>query len=181
VCARSPEGQLYPGLHQKKHVQQVEEGGCAPLLRSGETPPGVLHTALEPSAQERHGVVGAGAEEGHKNYPGLERVSYGDRLRELGLLSLEKSRLRGDIFATFQYLKGACKKDGDRVFSRACCDRSRSNGFRLKKARFKLDIRKKFFTTRVVKHWNMLPREVVYVLSLETFKARLDGALSNLI
>ncbi|KFP12060.1 hypothetical protein Z169_01579, partial [Egretta garzetta] len=47
--------------------------------------------------------------------------------------------------------------------------------------RFRLNIRKKFFTMRVVKHWNRLPREVVEAPSLETFKARLDGALSNLI
>jgi len=67
ICARSPEGQTCPGPHQKQHGQQVEGGYSAPLLCSGETPPGVLRPALEPSAQEGHGVVGAGPEEGHKN------------------------------------------------------------------------------------------------------------------
>ena len=57
----------------------------------------------------------------------------------------------------FQYLKGAYKKDGDKLFSRACCNRTRGNGFKLKEGRFRLDIRKKFFTMRVVKHWNGLP------------------------
>ncbi|KFW65879.1 hypothetical protein AS28_11651, partial [Pygoscelis adeliae] len=55
------------------------------------------------------------------------------------------------------------------------------NGFKLKMGRFRLDIREKFFTMRVVKDWNRLPREAVDAQSLETFKVRLDGALSNLI
>ncbi|KFR04271.1 hypothetical protein Y956_07642, partial [Nipponia nippon] len=55
------------------------------------------------------------------------------------------------------------------------------NGYKLKEGRFRLDIRKKFFTMRVVRHWNRLPREVVDAPSLEMFKARLDGALSNLV
>ncbi|KFQ95992.1 hypothetical protein Y956_08706, partial [Nipponia nippon] len=55
------------------------------------------------------------------------------------------------------------------------------NGFKLKEGRFRLDVRRKFFTLRVVKHWHRLPREAVAAPSLETFKARLDGALSNLI
>jgi len=81
----------------------------------------------------------------------------------------------------FQCLKGACKKDGDRLFSTACCDRTRGNGFKQKEGRFRLDIRKKLFTVRVVTHWNRLPREVVDAPCLETFTVRWDGAQSNLI
>ncbi|KAK4831186.1 hypothetical protein QYF61_015918 [Mycteria americana] len=112
---------------------------------------------------------------------GLEHLPYEDRLRELGLFSLEKRRHWGDIFAAFQYLKGAYRKDGEGLFITECSDRTRVNGFKLKEGRFTLDIRKKFFTMRVVRHWNRFPREVVDVTSLEAFKARLDEALSNLI
>ena len=112
---------------------------------------------------------------------GMEHLSYEDRLRELGLFSLEKSGLQGDLLAAFQYLKGAYRKDGEGLFTRACSDRTRGNSFKLKEGRFRLDVRKKFFTMRVVRHWNRLPREVMDAPSLEVFKARLDGALSNLV
>jgi len=78
-------------------------------------------------------------------------------------------------------MKETYRKEGNSIFSRACCDRTRSNGFKLRECRFRLDIRKKFFTIRVVKHWNRLPGAVVEAPFLETFKARLDGALSNLV
>ncbi|KGL98803.1 hypothetical protein N301_02706, partial [Charadrius vociferus] len=55
------------------------------------------------------------------------------------------------------------------------------NGFKLEEGRFRTDIRKKYFTLRVVRHWNRLPREAVDAPSLEEFKARLDEALSNLV
>jgi len=64
---------------------------------------------------------------------------------------------------------------------RACHDRTRGDGFKPKEDRFRLDIRKKFITTRVVRCWNQLPRDVVGAPSLEVFKARLEGALSNLV
>ena len=96
----------------------------------------------------------------------------------MGLFSLEKRRFWGDLIAAFQYIKGAYKKDEDNLFS---FDRTRCNGFKLREDRFRLDITKKFFTMRVVKHWHGLPRELVNVPSLATFKVRLDGALSNLM
>ena len=60
-------------------------------------------------------------------------------------------------------------------------DRTRGNGFKLKKDRFRLDIWKKSFIVRVVRHWNRLPRDVVYAPPLETVKVRLEQALGNLI
>jgi len=90
--------------------------------------------------------------------------------------------LQGDLREAFQYLKGVYRKNGGNIFSRAGCGRTRSNGFKLKEGRFRLDIRKKFFTMRaVVKHWSRMPREVVEAPTLEIFKTRLHGALSPLI
>jgi len=91
---------------------------------------------------------------------GLEQLAHKNRLREFGLFSLEKRRLWGDLIAAFQYLNGACRKDGENLFSKACCDRTRSNDFKLKEGRFRLDIRKKFFSMRVVEHWNRLPSDI---------------------
>ena len=97
------------------------------------------------------------------------------------MFSLEKRSLWGDLIAAFEYLKMADKRAGEGLFTRACSDRTRGNGFKLKEGRFRLDIKKKFFTVRVVRHWNRLPREVVDIPFLEMFKDRLDGALSNLV
>ncbi|KAK4814166.1 hypothetical protein QYF61_009984 [Mycteria americana] len=80
---------------------------------------------------------------------GLEHLSYEDRLRELGLFSLEKRRLQGDFIAA---LKGAYKKAGEGLFTRACSDRTRGNGFKWKEGRFRLDIRKNFSTMRVKRY-----------------------------
>ena len=112
---------------------------------------------------------------------GMEHLSYENRLRELGLFSLEKRRLRGDLIAAFQYLNGSYKIEEDRLFSRVCGDRTRGNGFKLRNGTFRLDIRKKSFTVRVARHRKRLPSVVVDAPSLETLKARQDQALGNLM
>jgi len=111
----------------------------------------------------------------------MEHLSCEERLRKFRLFSLEERRLQGDLIATFQYLKQAYKKAGDGFFTRACSDRTRGNGLKLKEGRLRSDLRKKFWTVRVARHWNRLPRETVATPSLSVFKPRLDGALSNLV
>ncbi|KAK4810324.1 hypothetical protein QYF61_018266 [Mycteria americana] len=185
-----------PYVMYKKNHEQLEgneryEGYCVDLASEIAKHVGIKYKlsivgdgkygARDPETKIWNGMVGELVYGATKMRRGLGHLSCEERLRELGSFSLERRRIQGDLIGAFQFLKGAYKKDGDRLFNRACSDRTRGDGFKLKEGRFRLDRRKTFFTTRVLKRWHRLPREVIDAPSLETFKVRLDGALSNLI
>uniref|UniRef100_A0A8B9IXQ0 CTAGE family member 5 n=1 Tax=Amazona collaria TaxID=241587 RepID=A0A8B9IXQ0_9PSIT len=138
-------------------------------------PPGEPYAdpVLPPRRQERF----------FPNPPNTGRLSGPAELRTYNVQSFDK--IGGNCFHGTVNCLGKpfsqAKKSGEGLFTRARSDKTRTNGFKLREGRFRLDIRKKFFTVRVMRHWNRLPREVVAGPSLAVFKARLDGALSYLV
>jgi len=111
-----------------------------------------------------------------KRNRGLEQLSCEERLRELGLFSLEKAER-----VPYKYLKRGCQEDGARLFSAVRSDRTRGNRHKLKQRKSQLNTGKNFFTLRVTEHWNRLPREVVESPSLQLLKTHLDKVLCSLL
>ncbi|XP_059510326.1 adenylate kinase 2, mitochondrial isoform X1 [Stegostoma tigrinum] len=108
--------------------------------------------------------------------PGLEGLSYEERLTELGLFSLERRRKRGDLIKVYKIMRGMGRVDSQRPFPRAGLTATRGHSFKVLGGRYRGDVRGTFFTQRVVSAWNTLPVVVVEAESLVTFKRLLDNA-----
>ena len=180
VCICSWEGQPYPGFHQQKCDQQVEWFYSSTLILCDPTWSNV----------SRSGAPSTGRTWSCSSWStgGPQRWSEGWNISPVpaGWGSWDSSAWtregsRGDLIAAFQYLKGAYREAGEGLFIRICSDRTRGNGFKLEEGRFALDIRKKFFTVSVVRHWNRLPNDTVDAPFLKALTTGLDGALSNLV
>ncbi|XP_064278193.1 uncharacterized protein LOC135301750 [Passer domesticus] len=116
-----------------------------------------------------------------KMIKGLENVSYEERLRKMGLFSLEKTRIKADLIDVYEYLKGGFQEDGARLCSVMPSNGTRGNRQKLMQRKFHLSMRKNFFTVKLTTDWNRLPREIVELLSAEISKNHLGASLCNVL
>jgi len=111
---------------------------------------------------------------------GLKPKSYEERLKSLGLYSLQQRRLRGDMIETFKILTGKERVDSQSFFQLATASHNlRGHSLKLFLPRCSTTVRKMFFSTRVVSHWNALPQHVIVSPSVNSFKNRLDKHWSD--
>ena len=111
--------------------------------------------------------------------PGMRGLSYEERLSRLGRYSLEFRRMRGDLIETYKILKGIDRVDAERLFPPAGVSRTRGHSLRIRGRSFKTEMRRNFFTQRVVNLWNSLPQRAVDAESLSIFKAEIARFLDS--
>ena len=107
----------------------------------------------------------------------IKGLTYEERLNSLGLYSLEFKRMRGDLIEVYNILKRDDKVNVDQMFPLMGKSRTRGHRYRLRDGRFKTEIRRKYFSQRVVNLWNLLPHSVVESELLNGFKKEMDKFL----
>jgi hypothetical protein len=114
-----------------------------------------------------------------KIIPGLKRLEYPDRLLALNMFTFERRKLRGDMILVYKMFQGLVNIDVNNFFTLETDSRTRGHEFKIKKVNCNLDIRKHFFSHRVVNFWNTLTSYVVNSSSLDIFKGRLDKFMDD--
>lgn len=151
---------------------RAESVGCSkwffPSIRTGETT-SRAHSVGPPSTRQ---TITYCSKSSRGSARGLRASSTwcmrGGWLRELGLFSLQKRRLKGHLLAVYSCLLGECIEDGSRLFLEVYDEKTKGNRHKLQHGKFWLNTRTHFSTMRVVKHWNSLSREVLKSPSSKT-------------
>ncbi len=110
-----------------------------------------------------------------KLIPSLKHLLYGERLSQLHLTTLNTRRERADLIQTYRIMNQIDKIDPDTMFKKAEHQSTRGHSQKLAKSRFRLDIRKHFYSQRVVDSWNKLPESAIKAPTLLCFKQSLSN------
>ncbi|XP_072437775.1 uncharacterized protein [Chiloscyllium punctatum] len=114
-----------------------------------------------------------------RSIPGMAGLPYTERLKRLGLYTLEFRRLRGDLIETYRLMKGLDTLAGGNIFPLMGECRTRGHNLKIRGRPFRTEMRRNYFTQRVVAVWNALPQRAVEAQSLDSFKKELDRALKD--
>ena len=109
----------------------------------------------------------------------LRKETYENRVKLLGLTTLETRRLRGDLIEAFKIMKGFEDISWNKFFKMSSSKQLRGHSLKLYKPSFRLDIRKYSFSQRVINEWNLLPDELLQCTTVNNFKKHLDLHLRN--